>query len=170
VSDASAQIVNRVNRIPLLAPVNMFSLSTAEDDMMMAAIGGGEGKDSDDEEAAAPTDGLAYLKSVRREAKKVVSVCVADNAGNLASILPARENFVSREKADIGDKFRPSKKWQTEQTETFARMRMQLLRHRAVVDKEDAMGKVKLPRREDEKGNEMSVNSFISLWQCILRQ
>ena len=53
---------------------------------------------------------------------------------------------------DVGSEFLPTAAWVRERTDEFARVRMKLARHIALVNKEDSGEKVKVPAASDEKG------------------
>ena len=53
---------------------------------------------------------------------------------------------------DIGSDYLPTAAWVRERTDEFARVRMKLARHIALVNKEEGGEKAKVPSAGDEKG------------------
>ena len=64
---------------------------------------------------------------------------------------------------DVGSEYLPTAAWVRERTDEFARVRMKLARHIALVNKEDGGGeKVKIPAASDEKGKQVRFQSFVN--------
>ena len=79
-------------------------IDTAEDELMAQALGSdlcdydGEEEGADDVGGEAlPNDGVAYLRSVMREAKKEKQVVVASNAIALTSVRPRDDVYTGRQ-------------------------------------------------------------------------
>ena len=75
-------------------------IDTAEDELMAQALGADlcdYEEDDADGSGAPPSDGVAYLRSVMREAKKEKQVVVASNATALTSARPRDDVYTGRQ-------------------------------------------------------------------------
>ena len=79
-------------------------IDTAEDELMAQALGADmcddddeSGDDTADKDKEAPRDGVAYLRSVMREAKKEKQVVVAPNATALTAVRPRDDVYTGRQ-------------------------------------------------------------------------
>lgn len=128
-------------------------IDTAEDELMAQALGADICDDGTADNDEVPIDGMAYLRSVMREAKKEKQVVVAPNANALTAVRPRDAVYTGREKGtkDVGREYLPTATWVRERTDEFARVRMKLARHIALVKKKDNGERVKVPAASDEK-------------------
>ena len=72
-------------------------IDTAEDELMAQALGADIRDDGTADSDEVPIDGMAYLRSVMREAKKEKQVVVAPNANALTAVRPRDAVYTGRQ-------------------------------------------------------------------------
>jgi len=126
-----------------------------EDDLMSAALFVDQGKEG--EEEGPPQDGMAYLRQVIKERKTCADTVTADIAPAVAARNGASEvggkvagpGGLGRDKAPPPPGCCPGVAWQREQVKQFSQVRLQMSRHRALVNQEGGTHE-KVPAKENE--------------------
>lgn len=131
-----------------------------EDDLMTAALYVGDIKDDEDDDGKPPEDGMAFLRQVVKERKRIPEVVSTDiNTDKIATIKanvetkPTEEEspaqLLGRLKAAAPPGCCPGVVWQREQVKQFSEVRSNLARHIKLIKFEEKE-KQKIPDKKNE--------------------
>lgn len=123
------------------------------DDLMKQALQ--VSSDSDAEEnKGPPMDGMAYLKQVVKERKRIAQTVVAEIAPEKIKKSSVMDTFAGdcRSKPCVPAEFKPCMRWQNRQISEFSDFRMKVSRHRTLLmsSKEKPVKPMKFPARDSE--------------------
>jgi len=124
--------------------------------------------DDTDEESGPPMDGMAYLKQVIKERKRIADTVVADiDPGKISK--PSTDLFAGagRSKPLVAPEYTPSIRWQNQQVSEFSDARLKVTRHKSLLA---SKGEKEKPLKLPDKENEMLWCLFCygkSVWNLI---
>jgi len=126
----------------------------ASENLMAKALDVSSDAETDEEggEAGPPMDGMAYLKQVIKERKRIPDTVTAEidpgsiKTPDLAQLYSEGGN---RNKPKVPSKYCPSIRWQNQQVSEFSDIRLKLARHMKLL-KSEQHKPLKLPDRDNE--------------------